>query len=257
MTLIITVLISSILSFIFSLRFKKSLILLLTITIPSVILLEILITKDIAAFYYRYYYHWLFLIPILLALPFSFIREKKNRSAFLIIIFLVWGYLLIRFPVMSVLQNIKYLNTDSMWFDSFSKKYALHQTNIYDYIDWRYPKTKGIIKWCEDREIMTNLYTLDPKLRFYDDERGLHMFFIKCNYQSSDLGENKTPGELSEEFINTHLGGYYISLEPCHPSGSQNPFTNKIDVQAYEVNQILICSSQQVGSYLYVLPGNR
>lgn len=251
MILVITVLISLILSLIFSLRFKNYLVLLLIITIPSVIILEILITKDIAAFYYRYYYHWLFLLPILLSLPLSFIKNKINKSAFLIIIFLVWGYFFIQFPMGNTLQNIKYLNTDLTWFDSFSREYALGKATIYDYIDWQFPKTKGIIKWCEHQDKVVDIYTFDPKLRSYDSEKGLKAFFIRCNYKDYKLEESKTSKELSDEFINKHQDAYYLSLEPCNPPGFENPFTDKTDVKTYEVNQVLVCSSEQIIPYLF------
>ncbi len=251
MMLIVTVFISLILSLIFSLRFKNYLILLLIITITSVILLEILITKDIAAFYYRYYYHWLFLLPILLSLPLLLITKRKKKSIFLVAIFIIWGYFFIRFPIMNVLQNIKYLNTDSTWFDSFSREYAVRKANINDYIDWQYPKTKGIIKWCEHQENIIDIYTFDPRLRFYDDEKGLKAFFIKCNYKNYNLEKSKTPKGLFDKFINEHQDAYYLSLEPCNPAGFRNPFTDQADAQAYEVNQMLVCSSKQIIPYLF------
>lgn len=256
MILVITILISLILSLIFSLRFKNSLILLLIVTIPFAIILEILITKDIASFYYRYYYHWLFFLPLLLVLPFGFIKKIKKTSKFTTIFFIIWITLLIFFPIRMVINNIKYLSTDSTWFDSFSREYALHQVNIYDYIDWQYPKTKGIIKWCENREEMTDLYALDPNLLIFDNEKSLHAFFVKCNYKKFNLEMNKTPQQLSKEIMNNYQGEYYLSLERCQ-SEKKNLYTEKASSLAWTVDQELICTSKQVIPYLYIFPRNR
>lgn len=251
MNLIIVVFISSLLSFIFAWWFKKKLIFVLTITIPSVIILEILITKDISAFYYRYFYHWLFFILLILVLPFGFMKKVKKSANFVGVFFLVWIVLIIMFPIKTVINNIIYLNTDTMWFDSFSRKYSLHQVNIYDYIDWQYPKTKGIIKWCENRKEMTDLYVLSNLLAF-DNEGGLHAFFVKCNYKSFDLEINKTPYELSEKIISNHQGAYYFSLNQCQPE-IKNPFAKSVNEKAYDVDQMLICSSKQIMPYLYII----
>lgn len=253
MMLLISALLSFILSLLFALKYKRNFLLLLTLSIPILIVLEILITKDIAAFYYRYYYHWLFLIPLLLVLPLSFLRDLAKPPIFIVIIILAWIFLFIRFPVVTVFQNIKYLNTDSMWFDSFSRKFALRKVNIYDYINWQFPKTKGIIKWCENREAMTDLYALDPQLRYIDDERGFKVFLVKCNYKNFNLEEVNAVEQSYKEIINKYPGVYYLSLEQCSGKAA-NPFTDKIYAYAYEVDQRIICASRQIIPYLYVLP---
>lgn len=253
MNLILVVLISLLLSLIFSLWFKKSLMLLLIIAISSLIILEILITKDIAAFYYRYYYHWLFLLPLLLVLPLGFIKERVKVSKLAIIIFLVWSVLVIRFPVITVINNIKYLNNDSTWFDSFSRKYAVKESNIYDYINLRYPKTKEIISWCADQKYMVDLYYSDPQLVALNDENGLHAFFINCNYHNLKPDEKQSFEDFAKSFIKQHPGAYYLSLESCQKE-SKNPFQDKFYSSRYDLNQKIVCSSKEIIPYLYILP---
>lgn len=253
MSLIIIVSVSLLLSFVFALWFKKTLVLLLTIIIPSAIILEIIITKDISAFYYRYYYHWLFLLPLLLILPFSFLKDIKKTSKIIKIIFLVWIVLVIIFPLKIVINNIKYLNSDTMWFDQFSQKYALHQISIYDYIDWQYPKTKGIIKWCENQKNMTNLYHsyLD---QFYDmNENELHAFFINCKLSNLEIEKGKTIEQIAGEILKTHKGAYYLSSEKCQPN--INKLFNNIErLNRYNLDQKLVCASKEVMPYLYIFP---
>lgn len=246
MMLVVTILISLILSLLLSIKFKNYLILVLVVAIPSVVFLEILITKDIAAFYYRYYYHWLFLLPIILSLPLSFFKNKINKTFFLIIIFFAWGYFFIQFPIMNVSRNIKSFNSDSTWFDAFARKYALGQISIYDYIDWQFPKTKEVVKWCENQKDTIDVYAFDPQLRIYDSEKGFKAFLIGCNYNNYHLQKEKTSSELFNEIISSNWITYFLSLELCNSSEFKNPFNNETDALAYEVNQMLVCSSKQV-----------
>lgn len=253
MNLILVVLVSAFLVFIFSLLFKKLFILFLVIAIPSSILLEILITKDVSAFYYRYYYHWLFLLPLLLVLPLGFIKEGVKGSKLVIAVLLVWGVLVVWFPLKMVINNIRYLNTDSTWFDRFAKEYAFGQVGIDDYINWQFPKTKEIIKWCNNQRNMVDLYSIDPNLVIFDNEKLLRAFFVKCNYRNFELYESNNLKEQFRDIVKRYPGVYYVSLEKCQP-GVLNSFSDEIYSDQYELNQKLICSSKEIMPYLYILP---
>lgn len=251
MSLIIIVAVSLLLSFIFAWWFKRKLILLLTIVIPSVIILEILITKDVAAFYYRYYYHWLFLLAILLVLPLGFVDKIKSSKIVGILLF-CWAILIIRFPMSAVINNVNYLNSESAWFDSFAKQYALYNSNIYDFIDWQYPKTKGIIKWCENQKNMTNLYYsyLD---QFHDmNESELHAFFINCKLSNLEIEKGETIEQTANKILKSHKGSYYLSSEKCQQN-SLKQFDNKLRLDRYKLDQRLICGAEEIMPNLYIL----
>lgn len=253
MSLIIVVIISILISFLFSLWFKKSLIIFLAIMISTVVILEVLLTKDVAAFYYRYYYHWLFLLPLLLVLPLGFVNNIKKISKQSAVLFLLWLILIAFFPFKTTIQNIRYLNTDQTKLDFFARKYALNQVSIYDYIDLKYPKTKEIIKWCDNQKDMVNLYFSDPNLVSADDEASLKMFFTNCNYIQLYPDINQSIDKFAQEIIKQHQGAYYLSMTKCQ-SNIKNPFLYEVDSGRYILNQELVCSAKEVMPYLYIFP---
>jgi hypothetical protein len=224
----------------------------LAFIIPVSVLLEIFISKNTSGFELRYFYHWVLLIPLSLALPFAILTKNKlpsNGFKILLGLIIFFFFLLSVGPV--VKNNIKRLYEPD-FVPGYIRNYTMRRINLYQWIDYYAPETNEIIKWCGEKRPMQNLLVVDPSLIWSGYE--LHAFMVNCTLNIIGPAPSTNIDEYVKEIRKKYNNSYLVSLNRC---GAQKPdltFQPGADLLArHELNMKLICNSKEVFKNVYIL----
>jgi hypothetical protein len=147
-------------------------------------------------------------------------------------------------------QHIHILNTQNSKTETLGNRYVRGEISINDYLKIQYPKTYSIIKWCENNDEMIDLFYADPKLSGLDDENSLHAFFLGCKYQRVELSKDKQIDIIANDFLSQKKGSYFLALDGCMV-GEKNTYNDKFYFDRYELNQKIVCRSEEISPHLY------
>lgn len=239
---------SIVISFVLKLRQLK----LLSLLIPSAVLMEILISKNISGFELRYFFHWVLLIPLILVLPFGILSKTTLFSKkFQLMISVILTLLLFSTAGLVALQNIKRLYEPD-FVPGFVRNYAMGRTDILKWIDYYAPQTNEIIKWCGENRPMQNLLVIDPSLIWSGYE--LRAFMINCNLNIIGPETNTVIDTYAKELRTKYNNSYLVSLNRCGSVKPELTFDASKELLAmHELNMKIVCSSGEISKNLYLI----
>lgn len=242
-----------------SIILKKWSLFILSLFLPLTIIVEVFISAGVSGFELRYFSHWLFFVPLLLALPFhlfSLLRQKGietfSRVTLVICVFLFSGVLLFQaYPLMVTniinINKLERLTDNDRWF-------ARGKMSFEQWIDPVMPHMHPLISWCGEKRVTPiQLFTADPKLLYWT-EGLMKIYLVNCQLNYIKDIWNHPPEEIPhqvDKFLAEHPGVLVVSALTCeeslHSGSFPNPFMNKYII----VNRELICRGKEIRPRVY------
>jgi hypothetical protein len=148
------------------------------------------------------------------------------------------------------------LTTNSLKFLNWQQiNYSIGKTDIYDWIDYRFPRMKHAIKWCEDPpggESMA-LARFDPDMIWYSYDGFMRVFLTNCYYRDPPLH-----GLALDEVLKTakekELDFWTATPNPCVEDSEVKPsreYEDEDKIFMRRLNNIIVCNSEEVLPHLY------
>lgn len=239
-------------SIVMSIILRLRQLMLLSIIIPSVVFLEILLSKNISGFELRYFFHWVLLIPLILILPFGIFSATEILSRnFRLIITIVLICLLMGSAGLVTAGNIKKMYEPD-FVPGYVRNYATRRTNLNQWIDYYAPQTNEVIKWCGENHPMQNLLVIDPSLIWSGYE--LRAFVLNCTLNIIGPSPNIPVEDYVKEIRKKYNNSYLVSLNSCDAQKPDLTFQPDPDmIRRHEANMKLICFAPQILKNLYLL----
>lgn len=235
---------------------KNKLLRILSLMIPLTIFIEIMISRSISGFVYRYYYHWILLIPLALILPFTIYKEiKKSFYTFFLLILVIFSFFLLKILLPITLHTVSAINSSYyIQGKDLIEKYSRSEMTTSEWVEAAFPRMGSVAKWCGEDKPVVDIFFSDPKIKWFNGyEGGMYIYLINCKIINVGI----LPDDSSvDSFIlaekKTHPIIYYMSVEKCNPLDP--PQYSDLNVKKYyETNQKLVCRGKEIINNLYTL----
>lgn len=217
--------------------------------IIAIIFVDLMLAKNISGFIDRYFYHWFLLIPIILSLPWKYVKIKKRR---LFIIFTILLNIFVHFHLVStwhiINENISSINSDEV-VTPIRRNFASHKLSIDEWIAHLFPEMKGVINYCGNLEKNQDLIVIDPSLIWTSYEGLMRVYLVNCNIKI-------LPPSVSIEDLTQDNNLIFTSLANCNKNSIDVIYNDRILDTYYELNQKLVCNAQRIDNHLYKFKTN-
>ena len=201
------------------------------------ILLEFLLMSQVAGFELRYFYPWLVLIKIILAISLAVVIKSVIRYVYLIpFLPLILLTVIIVSPMaakkaMAIFRHY-YLPSGNYYSEV---QYAFGKSSLSDWTKKILPKTYQVIAWCDKQTVPTSLSISDPDLLWFTLEGQFQVYLTNC-------------------FTGGGEGKYIVSLDTCKNKDIIPPRNAYESDEVYKMrqnNHITICNSTLIVNSLY------
>lgn len=211
---------------------------------------ELFILSMFSGFMIRYHQHMQFFLiaALVIQLANSYDFDKiyliQKGVFFMLTISAISSYVY----VIKHTNSLKFLNWNEI-------NYSIGRIDIYDWIDWKFPKMKNTIIWCESptNGEPTPLARFDPDLIWYTHAGKMRSFTTNCYYKNPLLyGEN--PEAVVETAINKELTFWISSNSKCLPRNEVKRNRESEDDEKFRLRRLsneIVCNSEEVLPYLY------
>ncbi len=221
----------------------------LAVTLLLTLCFEVLIHNRVSLFAMRFFYHWVFIIPLALSLLVTWPKKIYSpRYPILFAVYLLFASLVILVSKPLILDQRK-IFTNIQQIHPASQAFALKKISILEWVTMAFPHTETVVDWCgqSGREVV-NLHTFDPEIiwNYYGLSK---IFFAHCTLKISIPGPIEAAPQSAESFIENHQGEYIWSITNCIQPLPQYP--EKIKNEYATLNQAIICRSEVVAPNLY------
>lgn len=131
--------------------------------------------------------------------------------------------------------------------------YAKAKMDIYQWVEYRFPKRSGFIRWCE-QQAGVKVVRVDPDLIWYDDAMYLHQYLTNCHYGGPGFsweGDEKT---VLVRAVEKKARFVMVTINPCLPSEKvvkKLPYEDENALGMRKLNNVLVCHSKMVGPDVY------
>ncbi len=246
--------VSLLISLFFSILYKMRTVFILSLLVPLSIIIEILITRNVSGFELRYFYHWHLLIPLVLALPLSiFSKYKKKSKTFFYLLAAIFGILFIITEGIVAYRNVKRIYEPD-FVPGYVRNYSMRRADLNDWINYYYPRTNELVKWCGEKRPMQDIIMFDPALIWTTDDSMMRIFLVNCSIHTFPyLGLNM---EKLSTFIKTNYpNALILSVGRCGDKTAQLSYIpDETVMERHKYNMKIICNSKEVMKNVYALP---
>lgn len=213
--------------------------------------LELFILKYFSGFYVRYQQHMqLYLLMAIVITLSSEIKIKFVNMLSKVLLMLVilssiafYGY------TVKYTNSLKFLNWNEI-------NYSIGRSNIYDWINFNFPRMNETIRWCEERDADGNIKKLarfDPDLIWFDYDGLKRVFMLNCDYINPPL-YSEDVNLLMPSAKDQKLKFYIASVSRCLPDDKVvklHPTERDDMLVLRKINNKIICNSEEIKPYLY------
>ena len=221
----------------------------LTILLFTAIFIELLILKPISGFYIRYHQHMQLLLLTALVIQLANIYTlRTKRIVNLLFVGLAFTSLASYLYTIRFTNSLKFLN----WFEI---NYSIGEVNIYDWIEWRFPRMAETIFWCENppQGERVTLARFDPDLIWYEYDGYKRVFLTNCYYENPPL-EGIPVEEVLYKAKSDEMYFWIASPNTCVPDDKVITRWESEDENLFylrRLNNLIICNSEELRQNLY------
>jgi hypothetical protein len=237
--------------------FKKKRLVILSLAISATLLAEVFLTSKVTSYVGRYFLHWGFLIPLVLALPFTITIKwsaPKLWYTVSLVFFLAYSYKTYQIPYLISRAQMDKIRSESYVAPEY-RNYARYRYSLTEWIHDIFPNTDELILWCGESRPMTKLLVADPSLIWSSYEGMMRGFLVNCEMIVLPVVEPADRDKYIENLKQKYPDAYIASFDTCHPD------VPTLDEAAYdfsyrnhyELNQKLICPRIPVRESMYKL----
>ena len=223
---------------------------LLTVFLSLTFVLEVFLQSKFSAFNPRFFLHWNLLIPLCLALPFSWPKNKFSLEMKMILGVILVSFSFYLFNTAGVVASAKARDfNDPKKINNEQHAYALGQIDLNRWIELQLPGTKHVIDWCANSSESKVIAIVDPQLIWRSYEGLFRIYMLNCKWEvlpdPSSMAYKNRLVELKNE------AAKLASLDPCQRE-VENPFDeNTPEAIHYAANQDLVCQLTETAPHLY------
>ncbi len=181
----------------------------------------------------------------------GFVKNVKAAD-FRNYILIIYSLIVMVFTMINVINFvIKFYQPDKAFPDNNDLKYALGKINVYQWVGTYFPKTQGIVKWCDQQEKHVDLITLDSEIIWMNYEGLSRVFLTNCRYVNINTLRS------TYDYLNKN-NLMLVSVSSCDPNLKDNKPDPKIKTIDYfkVLNNGYICNSKEIVPGLYMYKGN-
>ncbi len=192
--------------------------------------------SQVAGFELRYFYPWLVIVKVVLAISFAIVIKSVIRYVYLIpLLPLILLTVIIVSPmagkkVMAIFRHY-YLPSGNYYSEV---QYAFGRSSLSDWTKKILPKTYQIITWCDQQATPTSLAISDPDLLWFTLEGQFQVYLTNC--------------------FTGGTGEYIVSLDTCQNKDIVPPRNAYESDEVYAMRQSnhnTVCHSQSVVKNLF------
>lgn len=234
---------------------KKRLTMTIITLVFASIVTEIFVVRLISPFELRFFYHWQFLIPLILCLPFQRLPlpwQRWQSKSMMIGLCLVIAYAaFLHHLTKPLIDDQRESLSDIEKIDTHNRAYVLGQLSFAQWVQPMMPHLFPVIEWCgQPKNEVATVLVADPEIIWNYD--GLaRAFFVNCRFTLIQDPDNLTPELAIAQVSSAKDDTYILSAVEC--GRADLVYTNPFQAHLFSLNQALICKSEEVLPNLYRL----
>lgn len=238
----------------FSIFLRVKWVLYATLLILLSVLIEIAVARKFTGFEFRYYFHWLQLIPLVIILPLALTQNLAKKIVSKNAVFVILGVSFVLLSTGSVLKKNFHRFYEGDYVPGYVRNYAMNRIGLNEWIDYFFPHTGEFIKYCGRKMPMQKIISVDPNLVWFSYEGMMRVYMVNCNLSGANFSLNKKVEELNLLNKKEFSGLYFIADERCITDKKKLKIYDDRNIQQrYDLNQSLVCSLKEVFKNVYQL----
>lgn len=231
------------------------------VSLFATVVVEIVMLKYFSGFYLRYHQHMelYLLLGVILVLS----NKYKNRLVETVVKLSLLG--LITTSIFTYIYTVHYTISNSVNWNEIN--YSIGKSNIYDWVDYVFPRMKYITRWCENPPggKPVQIAKFEPDIIWHEprrlDDYHMRVFATNCSFYSP-LPE--IPANEALQYASDHKMKFWLASENgCvsdvevntqYLSGYSNEYIRILAeylVPAMALNNKFVCNSVEIGPHLY------
>ena len=168
-------------------------------------------------------------------------------------ILIIYSSVLLAFILTGSLRFVyKFYREENTFLRENEVNYALKKMDIYQWVEEYFPKTKGVVNWCDQQNKPVELVTFDPEMIWMSYE-GLSRVFLTNCYYANIYSWNKSYSYIGKNNL------LLVSTTPCDRKLEEEKGDPRGNITEYLkiVNNQHICHSTEVIPGLYLYKGGK
>lgn len=218
---------------------------LISFSLYSMVIIELLLLKYSSGFLLRYHQHLQFFL--ILGAVLSISGKFKNR---------VMQYLTGTLVVFLLLTSTFYYAKNLIFTNGLRSlswnqiNYSIGKIDIYKWIELNFKEMNETILWCENptENKLAPLARFDPELIWYSWEGMMRSFMTNCYYQDPPL-QNVPLENVLQTARKDKMQFWISSLSKCQKDDVVKSISTQTELR--RLNNIIICNSKEVKNNLY------
>ncbi len=230
---------------------KSKKILKITIFVYLAVLIELLILSKFSGFYVRYHQHMQHYLIIAVVIQYANQYHNKLQTYFVKFLFAILTLSALSTFIFTVRQtnSLRFLNWQEI-------NYSIGNIDIYQWIDWKFPKMDNVIRWCENPPDgkKKDLARFDPDLIWYTYAGFMRSFLTNCSYRNPPL-EGVPIEKVLEVGKEKELQFWIATDKKCVEDSEVKPTRpgqeDEHKMNLRRLNNVIICNAEEVIPNLY------
>lgn len=231
---------------------QKSILKLFLVLSLGSLVLEMALIALFSGFDARFFYHWMFLLPLFIVLPWQtapFEGQKQNlwRLSLGTLIVLV-GVTAGQVAMMTIIDINKPERVSN-----HTRSYVRGRINFDQWLNYQFPQLASVITDCGQLQPLKPLAITDPQIIWRSPEGLMRVYLVNCQWSILPMPYEASYPAVVQDLVTRKAE--LISLTPCQPN-VKNPFEeNTSEFRRYVFNQQLVCSSSPIANNRYTFTG--